>query len=106
MLSFHLSCYLNSRSFLDLSSKKRPIDEDKIDAITEKQAFSMDDRGSMIKGTKPWFLKVLPSKANVSLGEPIDLEVVIDGDPKPFGNKPLPCYIKNFLNNIKFTNVF
>ncbi|CAD5124746.1 DgyrCDS13014 [Dimorphilus gyrociliatus] len=73
----------SSVTITDLSNKKRYVDEDSIDATMDKPTYSMDDRGPLIKGTKPWFLKVLPSKANVPLGDPIDLEVVIDGDPKP-----------------------
>ena len=38
-----------------------------------------------VKGTKPWFIQTIPSEMSVHIGDPITLNCIIDGDPKPLG---------------------
>ena len=36
-------------------------------------------------GIAPWFLQTISSTVNVHQGEPLSIQCVVDGDPKPTG---------------------
>ena len=44
------------------------------------------------KGTKPWFIQTIPSEVSVHIGEPLTLDCIVDGDPKPVGRCLQPTH--------------
>ena len=48
-------------------------------------------------GTKPWFLQTIPSEMSVHVGDPLTLNCIIDGDPKPLGKSSHLTYLLNPL---------
>ena len=46
-----------------------------------------DDGGVKPQGTKPWFLQPIPTEVSVHQGEPLTLQCVLDGVPKPVGER-------------------
>ena len=54
-------------------------------------------------GTKPWFLQTIPSEMSVHVGDPLTLNCIIDGDPKPLGRSFLIfCLSLNILQTAHF----
>ena len=56
------------------------------------------DRPPLPKGTKPWFIQVPQMEVKVKEGEPLTLNCMVDGDPKPVGKSSN----SRFLNLVVF----